>query len=684
MRAIICVLCVVMALNGFFSCNSRYDDKEIDPVFERADKLLKDKQLTIAVQVVDSINKNVSAKNGYFQFKNYAFWKEYYYYRELPDSNKLYNDSIIYVIEHFHLENQVKAAYADVLNNKGNRYFEANDLRNAFDYYYKSKAIAFELKDSCLISDQTYHMGLVCYQQERFAEAVKYFKQALSGNDACSNEKMSFYRKEELYTDVGLSYSNLLVHDSALSFYTQAMDYVAGYLASHSNDTDISKFARLADGVIYANLATEYMAARRFDEAEVFLKKAVDLNSSPHFDTLNVTFDRLELARIAVMKNRLEDATYLLRQVDSVADYIPVYRMQKDRCEIMYEFYKKKNEPLMALHYLEMFNRKRDSTDNRVREFKQNDFPQILKDRETQYQLNLLKKDSELSAVYLWVTLGVIVIAIVIVVLVVSIYRRSARNVKVLTYLNEKINAQKLQQNKTMEELVNSNRDMDRILHVVAHDLRSPVSAIMMMCNLMADEMEDPSQKEILDMIVTSSKSQLALIGELLDFSHQGAISAETVAREDVDLNELCRQVVAILYFKAEEKKQYINLTVALEPVIVNCSLEKINRVINNLITNAIKFSPEASAIQVTVSKATSTALIEVKDNGIGIPEKNRAILFDSFTTAKRYGTSGEKSFGLGLSICKQIVEAHGGKIWFESVEDKGSSFFVELPLAAK
>jgi signal transduction histidine kinase len=106
--------------------------------------------------------------------------------------------------------------------------------------------------------------------------------------------------------------------------------------------------------------------------------------------------------------------------------------------------------------------------------------------------------------------------------------------------------------------------------------------------------------------------------------------------------------------------------------------------VVNNLITNAIKFSFLGTTIQVTISINDKFARIQVKDEGIGIPTSVQPQIFEMFTSAKRHGTVGERSYGLGLSICKQIVEELGGRIWFESVEAKGSSFFVELPLVGR
>ena len=113
--------------------------------------------------------------------------------------------------------------------------------------------------------------------------------------------------------------------------------------------------------------------------------------------------------------------------------------------------------------------------------------------------------------------------------------------------------------------------------------------------------------------------------------------------------------------------------------VLVN--KEKINRVLGNIITNACKFSHDGSVINVTTSSRDGNAVIEIKDHGIGIPLKLQPYIFEPLTSAKRYGTSGEQSFGLGLSICRQIITANNGRISMESVEGKGSTFFIELPM---
>ena len=109
-------------------------------------------------------------------------------------------------------------------------------------------------------------------------------------------------------------------------------------------------------------------------------------------------------------------------------------------------------------------------------------------------------------------------------------------------------------------------------------------------------------------------------------------------------------------------------------------SRRKLRSIIYDLVSNAIKFSPEGSAILVMAIDLENEIQVSVKDHGIGIPEKLKNQVFNMFTDAKRPGTAGEKSFGLGLSICKQIIEDHDGRIWFESDTENGTSFNFTLP----
>jgi two-component system, OmpR family, sensor histidine kinase VicK len=120
----------------------------------------------------------------------------------------------------------------------------------------------------------------------------------------------------------------------------------------------------------------------------------------------------------------------------------------------------------------------------------------------------------------------------------------------------------------------------------------------------------------------------------------------------------------------------------ASDTIFVHLDDNKFMQAINNLVSNAIKFTPDGGKITLSLEEKEDTVLITIADNGIGIPEKYHATLFDKFTRARRPGIKGEPSVGLGMSIIKTIVEWHKGKIWFESQENQGTTFYIEIPKA--
>lgn len=229
------------------------------------------------------------------------------------------------------------------------------------------------------------------------------------------------------------------------------------------------------------------------------------------------------------------------------------------------------------------------------------------------------------------------------------------------------------------DELTKSKEEKDRILNVVAHDLRSPLSGISGISKMMlADDKLIDSTKEMFKLIEHSAESTIRLISDLMQTNIN---SADQYQFKPIELNKLLRQSLQILVFTAKEKNIIIEANIAKQNILISADEDKIDRVISNLVTNAIKFSKTESIVHVILTQNEEFVELVVSDNGIGIPLNMQDKIFDLFTTAKRKGTAGEKSFGLGLAICKKIVEVHGGQISVESIEGEGSTFIVKLPL---
>ena len=273
------------------------------------------------------------------------------------------------------------------------------------------------------------------------------------------------------------------------------------------------------------------------------------------------------------------------------------------------------------------------------------------------------------------------VLFVSIVVLIYSYWRKSKRNVKQLTILNNEISRQKDKLQEAFTKLGLSDKEKDTILRAVAHDLRNPVVGISSLTKLMILEDEDHVNIDKLKLIDGACSNALHLIDDIIEAAENKEGLDITLKKKKQNLMEIVKNAITLLKYRADEKKQTINLEADIQNLEINIYGQKIGRVVGNLISNAIKFSETGKEIKITVVKNKKEVLVSVSDKGIGIPDKIGKDVFQLFTPSKRFGTKGEKSYGLGLSICKQIITAHEGEIWYENNPAGGTTFCFTLPL---
>lgn len=222
----------------------------------------------------------------------------------------------------------------------------------------------------------------------------------------------------------------------------------------------------------------------------------------------------------------------------------------------------------------------------------------------------------------------------------------------------------------------------DSIMEILAHDLAGPLNNIKGIASLLAAELkgiDHPNLDKLVGMIEKTSERSIRLIRE---FVKQEFIQSEnsSLIKRRVDIVEKMKEVVDQYQSSASDISKTFHFNVSNEPMFVKIDEYKFTQVINNLISNAIKFTKDNGEITLQLEEKKDSVLISVADNGIGIPEKYHDKLFDKFTKARREGLRGEPSVGLGMSIIKTIVEWHDGKIWFDSKENEGTTFYIELP----
>lgn len=218
----------------------------------------------------------------------------------------------------------------------------------------------------------------------------------------------------------------------------------------------------------------------------------------------------------------------------------------------------------------------------------------------------------------------------------------------------------------------------ENILSIVAHDLRNPIALIDLTTQLLLKQREQDEKLSMLAKgIVQASQSMQRLISDLLDFGklESGAFRLE---KRSVSIESIVEASLETLRAKALPKQ--IQIATAIESLpMLNCDPSRIIQVLWNLIGNAIKFSPNGSTVRLTARAHDRFALIAVSDSGPGIAPNDLPHIFKRFWQSKESAALGS---GLGLTIAKDIVEAHGGKIWVESQPGHGSQFYFTVPFA--
>ena len=233
----------------------------------------------------------------------------------------------------------------------------------------------------------------------------------------------------------------------------------------------------------------------------------------------------------------------------------------------------------------------------------------------------------------------------------------------------------------TTEEMQNDRLKMD-FIGIASHQLRTPLTAVVTYAHMLEENFGgklSDIQLSFVNVIITASRRMNELIGTLLNITR---IEAGNIRVEPkfVQIENIIQEILDELKPEADGKRIKLNLTV--EPKLEKIKTDKllVHEVFANVISNAIKYTPPGGKILVTVTERYNDIVISVKDNGYGIPIEDQRFIFTKFfrsSTAMKRDVSGT---GLGLYLTKVLVDNLGGEVWFKSIKNKGTTFFVSLP----
>jgi signal transduction histidine kinase len=270
-----------------------------------------------------------------------------------------------------------------------------------------------------------------------------------------------------------------------------------------------------------------------------------------------------------------------------------------------------------------------------------------------------------------------------IIIAIITGQRESAR-LRAL-FAEQEANAQAYELEQANRELEQANALKDQFLSMASHELKTPITSIsgqsQVALRRLAKKGDLPDEllsvRTTLERINEQTRRLNTLVDDLLSLSslRSGKINLRL---SPCDAGEICRSVV-------EEQRlisgRALELALPGSPVIVEADSDRLGQVVTNLVSNALKYSDQSAPVGVVVSSDATHTRIEVQDAGRGISQVDLEHIFDTFYRSPDAQTSKQNGWGLGLAICKDIVERHGGRIWAESQPGQGSTFFVELPL---
>ncbi|WP_207632939.1 tetratricopeptide repeat-containing sensor histidine kinase [Foetidibacter luteolus] len=607
-------------------------------------------------------------------YRKYRY-KFLYFFEVLGDEKRglVFTDSIINLLAGKEENPDFVRLYVNALFNKGDILAQGKRYQESALYYMQGHKVALEkLTDPCSLVEYNARMGRLLYKQGNYERAIASFQAGLLDQSLCdTNSFFKFKATQEYLDNIGMCYNALSNYDSANHYYSATLAYINRQETFFSRE---GRYIAMAKAVVYDNQARIFQKQGRADEAQALYKKSIAGTSGYH--RLYTQLTQLALTRLYLENNRLERAVALLDNLKASIDSFPSEQSLIGYFACMKNYYERRGKLSVAAMYMKEYLELKDSVQNLNTQAAGNDIINSFNTKAQNALYRKLKDDGRVKSVYLIVIVLLALLSVYLLILVKRRYARSRIFLQETEALYEKIDEKNHSLQSVFHALDQKNNEHISIMNVTSNDLKIPLSVIYeTIGRLPVEVLRDDDLQESLLLIREASASSLHIIEEM----HPFKIDQQVNRKELVDLKAFLEQSINLLEPGALQKKQRIELN--LKQAFAFIDRQKLRRVINNIVINAIKFSNENSVISIHLEKKETSSLISIRDYGIGIPAVVKEQIFKHKKVEGLAGTAGEESFGMGLSIAKKFIEENNGKIWFDSKEGWGTVFHIELAM---
>jgi len=620
-------------------------------------------------RVIDSLMKRIpSAKDtSLAKLYNAIAWE----YRWFDLDSSLKYGRLGYTVA---VERRFKDGLAQNQNYMGVIYSNRGDYSRAMEFFFNALQYAEQPPRTAVeVGYALNNIGNVHKHQGALTQAIEYGIRALQEFEKLGDKRGIAYCCIRL----GETYEQQRNYDKALEYCYRTLK-----LREELQDNDGIQSIKIRLGIIYSALG-DYEKALSFHRSALDMLKA----SNSRWGTAT---SLNSIAQIYLKYGRLDTALATAETCFTVAREFNSKEKLMEASRTLGEIYAAKQDYVKAYAYSKLAESMKDSVINEQNLRAVANMQALHDVQRRQVQIEMLQKENEKEALIRNSLIGGVLLLVIVAALAVNSYRqkkRSEEQYKVqneeLIRLNELLNAEryKAEQQRTIAEEANAFKT--ELLGIAAHDLKNPLQSIMGFTALILEEVDrESSVAEKLKIILRASERTLKIIMDMLQTTALESRKIE-LKKQKTLVAELAQRVVEANSVQAELKSQKLELIITSPDAAADIDLGWMREAFENLVSNAIKYTPKGKNITVVVSETETMVRVEVKDEGQGLTDDDMKKLFGKFQKLSARPTGGETSTGLGLSIVKQLVDLHGGKVWAESDgKDKGSSFFIELPKA--
>jgi signal transduction histidine kinase len=507
------------------------------------------------------------------------------------------------------------------------------------------------------------NVGAAYRHAKDYQNARNYFTKSIENisNKDRKQKAQVWNRLGDIQRDLGLIDSAFISYFTSLSI-AEKNDY-AVFANNYNNLGDLHKLSKNYDSSLYYyNFSISYIVG-----ADSIENLAENHSSIAH---LNSLFNK--------PKGIIDNITKSIYLLEGKSTNFELYNSYSNAVEI-YAKLDIKDSLIKYLHKLlelELTTQKERYTTNMLTI----ELEHVLDQKE--HENNLLKSESKFQTLVNYLLVAIVILVILAGILLFIQIRNKKKENRILIEQKEAINKAKDKLQTAYNDIHELNATKDKFFSIIAHDLRNPLGSFRSITQMMLtfkDDMPAEEHTEFLELIKKSADSVYNLLENLLEWSRsqRGQIKLNI---STFDLNKVIENTINLASLTAKNKGIQITYSNKGSSQI-KADYELLNTILRNITSNAIKFTPQNGKISINVESNKSNHTIAVKDNGIGMTKEVIDQLFRIDVSVTTLGTSTEKGSGLGLILCKEFVELHGGKIWVESEPNVGSSFYFSIPV---